>query len=180
VTEASVDPAVKEVFLEQLIVRRELADNFCYYEPRYDSVEAFPRWASKAFQDHILDPRPHLTTREEFEQGKTHDALWNACQTELVKQGRMPGYLRMYWAKKILEWTHDPEEALATAIELNDRYALDGNDPNGYCGIAWSIGGVHDRPWIDRPIFGQVRYMNLSGCKKKFNVDAYIHKANKV
>jgi len=179
VSESSVEPHAKEVFLDQLIVRRELAENFCFYEPRYDSVNAFPSWARQAFEAHILDPRMYLTTPEEFESGKTHDALWNACQTELVNKGRMPGYLRMYWAKKILEWSGSPAEALAIAIKLNDTYALDGNDPNGYTGIAWSIGGVHDKPWIDRPIFGQVRYMNLSGCKKKFNVDAYISKAKK-
>ncbi len=179
VTESTVEPRAKEVFLDQLIVRRELAENFCYYEPRYDSMSAFPSWARQAFEAHILDPRMYLTTPEEFETAKTHDDLWNACQTDLVSKGRIPGYLRMYWAKKILEWSSSPEQALATAIKLNDTYSLDGNDPNGYVGIAWSIGGVHDKPWIDRPIFGQVRYMNLTGCKKKFNVDAYIHKANK-
>ena len=179
VSESDVDPHAKEVFLDQLIVRRELSENFCFYEPRYDSIKAFPSWARQAFEQHILDPRLYLTTFEEFQNAKTHDDLWNACQTELVKKGRMPCYLRMYWAKKILEWSNSPQEALAIAIKLNDTYALDGQDPNGYTGIAWSIGGVHDKPWIDRPIFGQVRYMNLSGCKKKFNVDAYIHKANK-
>jgi deoxyribodipyrimidine photo-lyase len=179
VTESDVDPYAKEVFLDQLIVRRELSDNFCFYDNRYDSLAAFPSWARQAFNDHVLDPRPHLNTPEEFETAKTHDALWNACQTDLIRRGRMPGYLRMYWAKKILEWTDSPTEALQTAIRLNDMYALDGNDPNGYTGIAWSIGGVHDKPWTDRAIFGQVRYMNLVGCRKKFNVEAYIHKANK-
>ena len=114
------------------------------------------------------------TACEEFEQGRTHDALWNAAQLEMVLRGKMHGYLRMYWAKKILEWTASPEEAQETAIYLNDRYELDGRDPNGYVGVAWSMGGVHDRAWGERPVFGKIRYMNLSGCRRKFKVDQYI------
>lgn len=169
----------RDIFFEGLIYRRELADNFCLNEPYYDAVKSFPIWAKDAFKQRFLDIRPHLTSPQEFESAKTHDALWNACQTELVKRGHVSGFLRVYWAKKILEWSSSPEEALSIATTLNDRYALDGNDPNGYAGIAWSIGGVHDKPAIDRPIFGQVRYMNLNECKKKFNIEAYIHKATK-
>jgi deoxyribodipyrimidine photo-lyase len=170
---ADGDPS-REAFLEELIVRRELADNFCFYEPRYDSVEAFPDWASRTLAAHAGDKRPYLYTPEQFTQGRTHDPLWNAAQREMVRKGKMHGYLRMYWAKKILEWSETPEEALATAIALNDRYELDGRDPNGYAGCAWAIGGVHDRPWFSRPLYGTVRYMNAAGCRRKFDVDTYI------
>ncbi|WP_430734785.1 deoxyribodipyrimidine photo-lyase [Halodesulfovibrio aestuarii] len=166
----------KEVFLEELVVRRELADNFCFYNPQYDSVKCFPKWAQNTLEKHLSDPREYLYSLHELEHGKTHDPLWNAAQQELVYQGKMHGYMRMYWAKKILEWTASPEEAMQHAIYLNDTYSLDGVDSNGYTGIAWSIGGVHDRPWRERPIFGTVRYMNYNGAKRKFNVDEYIEK----
>lgn len=161
-------------FLEELIVRRELADNFCWYTPQYDSVEAFPEWAQKSLQQALTDARQYTYTKKQFELAETHDPLWNASQKELVRTGKMHGYMRMYWAKKILEWTPSPQEALRIAIYLNDAYELDGRDPNGYAGIAWSIGGVHDRAWFPRPIFGTVRYMAESGCRKKYDVDAYI------
>lgn len=163
-------------YLEELIVRRELSDNFCFYNENYDSTEGFPEWAKKSHEAHKHDAREYLYTDEEFEQGKTHEALWNAAQLEMVKTGKMHGYMRMYWAKKILEWTPTPEEAMRVAIWLNDKYELDGRDPNGYAGIAWSIGGVHDRAWFERPVFGQIRYMNANGCKSKFDTDAYIQK----
>ena len=174
VSKADVSATFKDAFLEQLIVRRELADNFCYYNEEYDSVKGFPGWAQKSLHDHVKDKRAYLYTRQQLEQAETHDELWNAAQLELVRQGTMHGYLRMYWGKKILEWTRDPREALEIAIYLNDRYQLDGRDPNGYVGIAWSIGGVHDRPWMARPIFGVIRYMSYNGCKSKFDVKAYI------
>jgi len=118
--------------------------------------------------------RPHLYSLDQLEAAQTADPLWNAAQRELSASGQMPGYLRMYWCKKILEWTPDPETAQAHAIFLNDRYFLDGRDPNGYAGIAWSIGGVHDRAWGERPVFGKVRQMTLAGCRRKFDVDRYI------
>lgn len=161
-------------FLEELIVRRELADNFCLYNPDYDSPDCFPVWAQETLKKHKDDPREFTYTLKQFEQAKTHDDLWNAAQIEMVKTGKMHGYMRMYWAKKILEWSKDYIEAQRIAIYLNDTYELDGRDPNGYAGIAWSIGGVHDRAWFPRPIFGTVRYMARSGCEKKFDVDAYI------
>jgi len=161
-------------FLEELIVRRELADNFCFYNQNYDSVEGFPEWAKRSLMKTQSDKREYIYSLEEFEAGKTHDALWNSAQLEMVRSGKMHGYLRMYWAKKILEWTKTPEEAMHVAIALNDKYELDGRDPNGYAGIAWSIGGVHDRAWFSRPIFGTIRYMARSGCEKKFDVKAYI------
>ena len=165
----------KEAFLEELIVRRELADNFCLYEPRYDSFEGFHPWAQKSLNEHRADTRDYIYNLTELELARTHDQLWNSCQLDLVTVGKLHGYLRMYWAKKILEWSESPEEAMANAIELNDRYSIDGRDPNGYAGIAWSIGGVHDRAWAERPVYGKVRYMNAAGCRRKFNVDEYIN-----
>ncbi len=170
-------PLDRTAFLEELIVRRELADNFCYYNEHYDGVQGFPDWAIKTLEEHRYDRRDHLYSLEEFENGRTHDDLWNAAQREMVKRGKMHGYMRMYWAKKILEWTETPQDALKMAIGLNDKYELDGRDPNGYVGVAWSIGGVHDRAWFPRPIFGKIRYMSYGGAKSKFDVKAYIQKS---
>jgi deoxyribodipyrimidine photo-lyase len=163
-----------ESFLEELIVRRELADNFCMYDKAYDSFDSFPAWARTSLDRHRNDPRSHRYSRLQFERGVTHDPLWNAAQMEMVHTGKMHGYMRMYWAKKILEWSSGPEKAMRTAIYLNDRYELDGRDPNGYAGIAWSIGGVHDRAWGERPVFGKVRYMSYEGCRRKFDIRKYI------
>ena len=118
--------------------------------------------------------REYLYPKEQFEHADTHDPLWNAAQNQMMKKGKMHGYMRMYWAKKILEWSPNPEEAMQVAIDLNDKYELDGRDPNGYAGIAWSIGGIHDRAWFERPVYGKIRYMNYNGCKSKFNVKRYI------
>ncbi len=166
--------ASQEAFLEELIIRRELSDNFCYYNTRYDSFKGFAKWAQETLDQHRRDKRPYLYSLEQLEFGKTHDPLWNAAEMEMVLRGKMHGYMRMYWAKKILEWTKSPEIALRYAIYLNDRYELDGRDPNGYAGIAWSIGGTHDRPWFERPIFGKIRYMSFEGCRRKFDVRQYI------
>jgi len=160
-------------FLEEMIVRRELSDNFCRYNERYDSFDGFPAWAKLSLNEHRNDERTHVYTPGQFERAETHDRLWNAAQGEMLATGRMHGYMRMYWAKKILEWSASPEEAMAIAIHLNDTYELDGRDPNGYAGIAWSIGGVHDRAWFERPVYGKVRYMNANGCARKFDVEAY-------
>lgn len=168
--------SVEKAFLEELIVRKELSDNYCFYNNAYDSFDGFPSWAKTSLHNHRNDQRPYLYTIEQLEQGSTHDPLWNAAQQEMVKKGKMHGYMRMYWAKKILEWTTSPEQALEYAITLNDTYELDGRDPNGYAGIAWSIGGVHDRPWFERPIFGKIRYMSYNGAKTKFNIQSYIDK----
>lgn len=165
-----------DAYIEELVVRRELADNFCYYNPGYSAAEGFPDWARKTLEKHHLDPRPYIYSKKELESGETHDDLWNAAQRRLVQKGTMHGFLRMYWAKKILEWTASPEEALELALEFNDSYQLDGRDPNGYTGIAWAIGGVHDRPWKEREIFGTIRYMNYNGCKRKFDVAAYVNR----
>jgi deoxyribodipyrimidine photo-lyase len=163
-------------FLEELIVRRELTDNYCYYNPNYDNFQGFKDWAKASLYIHQDDPREYLYTYEEFEGANTHDELWNAAQNQMLQEGKMHGYMRMYWCKKILEWTKTPEEAQQIAIKLNDTYQLDGRDPNGYVGIAWSIGGVHDRAWFEREIYGKIRYMNFNGAKRKFNVQSYIDK----
>ena len=163
-------------FLEELIVRKELSDNFCYYNQHYDDMQGFPAWAKTSLSEHEKDRREYLYTLQELERARTHDDLWNAAQQEMLQTGKMHGYMRMYWAKKILEWTESPVAAQAAAIYLNDRYELDGRDPNGYTGIAWSLGGVHDRAWKERAIFGKVRYMSYNGAKSKFDVKAYISK----
>jgi deoxyribodipyrimidine photo-lyase len=174
---AELNPGLRPVadaFLEELIVRRELSDNFTFYNQAYDRFEGFPAWAQLTLNQHRADAREYVYTLDAWEQADTHDALWNAAQRQLARTGTMHGYLRMYWAKKILEWTATPEEAMSTATYLNDAYQLDGCDPNGYAGIAWSIGGVHDRAWAERAVFGKIRYMNANGCRRKFNVDTYI------
>ena len=171
-----MDEKKKDSFLEELIVRRELADNFCLYNGKYDQFEGFHPWAQKTLNEHRSDEREYLYSLDEFEEAKTHDDLWNAAQIEMVRRGKMHGYMRMYWAKKILEWTESPEAALEIAIFLNDKYELDGRDSNGYAGIAWSVGGVHDRAWNERPVFGKIRYMSYNGCKRKFDIKSYIQK----
>ncbi|WP_378954040.1 deoxyribodipyrimidine photo-lyase [Pelosinus sp. sgz500959] len=169
-----ITPAT-ESFLEELIVRRELADNFCYYNPHYDNIDAFHPWAHKTLAEHFDDLREYYYSLHDFEQAHTHDELWNAAQRQMITTGKMHGYVRMYWAKKILEWSETPQQAMKFAIYLNDKYQLDGRDPNGYAGIAWSIGGVHDRAWGERKVFGKIRYMNYNGMKRKFDIKSYIN-----
>lgn len=163
-------------FINEAVVWRELSDNFCLHQPAYDSYDGFPDWARKSLDEHRDDARDVVYDLEAFERADTHDPIWNAAQLEMVRTGKMHNYMRMYWAKKILEWSESPEEAVRIAVLLNDRYELDGRDSNGYAGIAWSIGGVHDRPWQDRPVYGKVRYMNDNGARRKFDVDAYIRR----
>jgi deoxyribodipyrimidine photo-lyase len=165
-----------DAFLDELIVRRELSDNHCFFNSDYDKFSGFPRWGQETLNKHRKDEREYVYSLDIFEKGETHDDLWNASQMEMIKLGKMHGYMRMYWCKKILEWTESPEQALRTAIYLNDKYELDGRDPNGYTGIAWSIGGLHDRPFAERPVFGRIRYMNYNGCKRKFNTEEYIRR----
>lgn len=168
--------AARESFLEQMIIRRELADNFCWHNPDYDSFDALPEWARKTLNAHRSDLRPVLYSASQLEAGQTHDDLWNAAQMQMVTEGKMHGYLRMYWAKKILEWTESPEQAISVAMNLNDRYELDGRDPNGYVGVLWSVGGLHDHGFKQRPVFGTVRYMSYAGCRRKFDVQGFIHR----
>ncbi|MEO8050623.1 MAG: deoxyribodipyrimidine photo-lyase [Acidobacteriota bacterium] len=164
---------IADEFLEELIVRRELAFNFAHFSPSLDSLDALPNWARATLAKHDRDQRDHIYTREQFERAETRDALWNATQTELLTRGVIHGYYRMYWGKKIMEWSATHEDALATMIYLHDRYALDGRDPNTYANILWCF-GLHDRPWSERPIFGMTRYMTIEGMRRKTDVDAYI------
>jgi deoxyribodipyrimidine photo-lyase len=165
----------KEEFLEELIIRRELSANFVYYNNQYDSFAGLPEWCRRTLMERAGDKRPYLYGRDQLENGATHDLYWNAAQKEMVMTGRMHGYMRMYWGKKILEWSERPEEAFQIALYLNDKYELDGRDPNGYAGVAWCF-GKHDRPWTERPIFGNIRYMNAEGLKRKFDMEKYVMK----
>lgn len=169
-------PDAAEAFLDELITWRELAVNNVFYSKNYNNIEGIPAWGSKTLAAHADDPREFIYSRSELEEAKTHDELWNAAQQQMLKTGRMHGYLRMYWAKKVLEWSPGAETAIEHCIYLNDKYFLDGRDPNGYAGILWAIGGLHDRPWFDRDICGQVRYMSYGGAKGKFDVAAYIER----
>jgi deoxyribodipyrimidine photo-lyase len=177
----------RDSFLEELIIRRELTDNYCHYNPHgYDQLGGlYPQydndgWAQKSLRLHQNDKREYIYSRDQFEKGQTHDDLWNACQLEMVHHGKMHGFLRMYWAKKILEWTPSPEEALQVAIWLNDKYELDGRDPNGYVGCAWAIAGLHDQGWREREVFGKIRYMNYKGCSRKFSIPKYVSRISKM
>jgi deoxyribodipyrimidine photo-lyase len=173
VQKADAPKAAKEAYLEQLIVRRELAINFVRFNSDYDNFESGTPWAHKSLAEHAGDPRKIYGERQ-LEEASTHDPLWNAAQTQMVKTGFMHNYMRMYWAKKILEWSKTPARAYQIAVYLNDKYELDGRDPNGYAGIAWAIVGKHDRPWFERPIFGKIRYMSFNSTSKKFNSKRYI------
>ncbi len=164
-------PAAR-AYLEEVIVRRELAVNFVRYNPGYDAYEGLPQWAKKTLADHARDQREYIYTLRELEEGRTHDQYWNAAQRQMVVTGKMHGYMRMYWGKKILEWSETPEDAYRAALYLNNRYEIDGRDPNGYAGVAWCF-GKHDRPWKERAIFGKIRYMNANGLKRKFDADRY-------
>ena len=167
-------PGAVAAFLEQLIVRRELAVNFVTFNPDYDRLAGCERWAKRTLAQHRRDARPVIYPESQLESAETHDRLWNAAQMQMVAAGWMHGYMRMYWAKKILEWTPSAEEAFDIAVRLNDRYLLDGRDPNGYANIAWAIGGKHDRPWPPRPIFGAVRSMSYDSTRRKFDAQRYI------
>ena len=164
---------IADDFLEQLIVRRELAFNFARFTANLESLDCLPDWCRRTMAKHAADPRPYLYSPRQFERAETHDALWNAAQTELLIRGKIHGYYRMYWGKKIVEWSPTYEQALEAMIRLHDVYALDGRDPNTYTNILWCF-GLHDRPWAERPVFGQLRYMSLEGMKRKTDTFAYI------
>ncbi len=168
------DAPLKGGFLDEIIVRRELSDNFVLYNPDYDNHSGFPAWAKHSLTIHQADEREYIYSFDQLKNAKTHDKLWNAAQLQLIHGGLIHGYMRMYWAKKILEWSPNAEAAMRRAVDLNDTYSMDGHDSNGYAGCAWSIGGVHDRAWSERDVFGKIRYMNDRGCRRKFDVDAYI------
>ncbi len=171
---ASAPVEAKDAFLEQVIVRRELAINFVHFNHLYDSFESREPWADRTFAKHAQDRRPILYSDEQLDRAETHDPLWNAAQKQMLLTGWMHNYLRMYWAKKILEWSPSIASAYWRAVWLNDRYLIDGRDPNGYAGIAWAIVGKHDRAWFERPIFGQIRYMSFASTSKKFDSKEYI------
>ena len=174
VSKADAPRPDKEAFLNQIITWRELAVNLVRFNPDYDSFECAEPWAHRTLAQHAKDPRPVLYTEQQLEHAETHDPLWNAAQIQMVNTGWMHNYVRMYWGKKILEWSSSPGEAYRIAVALNDKYELDGRDPNGYAGIAWSIVGKFDRPWFERPIFGQIRYMSGTSTGKKFDSKKYI------
>lgn len=176
VRDSGGEPASVAAFMEQLIVRRELAVNFVRHNAAYDRLDGCEGWARQTLRRHQPDARPHLYTPDQFEAAATHDPLWNAAQRQMVETGWMHGYVRMYWAKKMLEWSPTPEQAFEIAVALNDRYELDGRDPNGYTNIAWGIGGKHDRPWPSRPVYGTVRSMSFASTSKKFDANRYIER----
>jgi deoxyribodipyrimidine photo-lyase len=165
----------KEAYLEELIVRRELSHNFVFYNQSYDRFDGLAAWAKRTLNYHASDKRQYVYSLREFERAKTHDPYWNAAQKEMVLTGKMHGYMRMYWGKKILEWSGSPKIGFKTALYLNNKYELDGRDANAYAGVSWCF-GQHDRAWAERPVFGKVRYMNAAGLKRKFDVDAYVEK----
>ena len=165
----------REAYLEELIVRRELAMNFAHYTPGYDSFACLPQWARISLEQHRKDARESVYTRSQMEKAKTHDPYWNAAMKEMKITGFMHNYMRMYWGKKILEWSRTPEQAFRTTLAVNNKYFLDGRDPNSYAGVAW-IFGMHDRAWFERPIFGKVRYMAASGLERKCDIQGYVDK----
>ena len=162
-------------YLEELIIRRELSINFCHYTPDYDKFSCLPNWAKETLKDHEEDERDTVYTREQFEMAETHDEYWNAAMNEMRYTGYMHNYMRMYWGKKILEWSETPEEAYETTLYLNNKYFLDGRDPNSYANVAW-VFGQHDRGWQERPVFGKVRYMSAGGLERKAKPKQYVEK----
>jgi deoxyribodipyrimidine photo-lyase len=173
------DGCGKEAYLEELVIRRELSHNFVFYNSKYDQFDCLPPWAKNTLNFHSRDQREYIYSLEEFEQAQTHDPYWNAAQKEMVLTGKMHGYMRMYWGKKIIEWSKHPKKAFKIALYLNNKYELDGRDPNGFAGIAWCF-GKHDRAWAERKVFGKVRYMNAAGLERKFRPKDYVEKIKKL
>ena len=174
VEDAKAQRSAKDDYLDELITWRELAINFAHFNKLYDSMESAPDWAHRTLAAHVKDARSAAYTRAQLESAATHDELWNAAQLQMLHAGWMHNYMRMYWAKKILEWSPSPQVAYQTAVYLNDKYFLDGRDPNGYAGIAWAIAGKFDRPWFERPVYGTIRYMSGDAARKKFDAERYI------
>jgi deoxyribodipyrimidine photo-lyase len=167
----------KDAYLEELVVRRELAMNFVNYTVNYDAYKCIPQWAQKTLSEHRNDKRDHIYTRKQLEDAGSHDPYWNAAMREMRYTGFMHNYMRMYWGKKILEWSKTPEHAFKTTLAINNRYFLDGRDANSYTGVAW-VFGVHDRAWFERPIFGKIRYMAAAGLERKCDIRAYVKKVD--
>jgi deoxyribodipyrimidine photo-lyase len=179
VRDAAGERPDRAAYLEELIVRRELAINFVEYEPAYDSYETIPEWARLTLDRHRNDKRPHLYGMQELEAASTADPYWNAAMREMTATGYMHNHMRMYWGKKILEWSKRPEQAFTTALALNNRYFLCGRDPSSYANVAWCF-GLHDRPWPERPVFGTVRSMTASGLERKTDIDAYVRRVDEL
>lgn len=180
IIKSNVSENNKEAFLEELVVRKELAENFCLYCNEFKSYKCIPDWAKKSLNIHKNDLREYQYTQKELELGKTHDQLWNATQHQLIKEGSIHSYLRMYWAKKIMEWSINAESALKTAIYINDKYSYDSPSPNGYTGILWALGGLHDRPFMDWKVTGKIRRMTYNSLKRKYNLKQYIDLYNEI
>ena len=176
VIKSGAEDVNKEIFLEELVVRKELSDNFCLYANSFKDFSGISNWAKMSLNNHKFDIRPYIYSTEELEKAKTHDKLWNSTQIQLIREGTIHGYLRMYWAKKILEWTPSPKEGLKMAIYLNDKYAYDSPSANGFTGILWAIAGLHDRAFIDYPITGKVRRMSYDSIKRKYDLGDYLQK----
>jgi deoxyribodipyrimidine photo-lyase len=172
---SDADRSAKEAFLEELIVRRELAANFTHYTRDYDAYTCIPGWAQETLAAHKGDQRVHRYPQRRLEAADTHDSYWNACMLEMKHTGFMHNHMRMYWGKKILAWSPTPRQAFRTTLAINNKYFLDGRDPNSYAGVAW-IYGVHDRAWMERPIFGKVRTMTAAGLERKCDTAAYLKK----
>lgn len=172
-------PADVKKFVDEAVTWSEMSDNYCFYNSNYDNLEGAPGWAIETLKKHEGDKREYLYTREQFDNAQTHDNLWNAAQIQLKREGKMHGFMRMYWAKKIQEWTISPEQAIEFALYFNDHYSLDGADSNGYAGVMWSIAGVHDPPELgERPVIGKIRYMSHFGCERKFDIQQYMSRYN--
>ncbi|MFO7905517.1 MAG: deoxyribodipyrimidine photo-lyase [Planctomycetota bacterium] len=169
----------EEDFLEELIVRRELAQNFVHFTANYDRFQCLPRWAKESLREHKADHRNPVYSRADLEAAETDDAYWNAAMREMTRTGYMHNYMRMYWGKKILEWSRSPEYAFKTVLSLNNKYFLDGRDPNSFASVAW-VFGLHDRAFAERPIYGKVRYMSADGLKRKCDIEGYVDKVNRL
>ncbi len=176
---AAGKPEDRDSYLEELIVRRELAMNFADYTPDYDRFSCLPNWAQKTLAEHEKDRREHIYSLEQLEAAETHDPYWNAAMREMRYTGFMHNYMRMYWGKKILEWSRTPEEGFENTLAINNKYFLDGRDPNSFTGVAW-VFGVHDRAWNERPVFGKIRYMAASGLERKCDIEAYVKKVDRL
>jgi len=168
-----------DTYLEELIIRRELSMNFVWYNPHYDSIQCLPQWAAETLKEHEQDKREYEYSFKELEKAQTHDPYWNAAQKQMAITGKMQGYMRMYWGKKLIEWIAHPRDAYQYALKLNNSYELDGRDPNGYTGVAWCF-GKHDRPWKERTVFGKIRYMNDKGLERKFSMSTYVENIHRL
>ena len=177
IQDAKASKEDKESYLEELIIRRELPINFVYYTPDYDSYSCLSRWAKETLEEHKDDVREYVYTRQQLEDAETHDEYWNAAMREMRYTGYMHNYMRMYWGKKILQWSNTPEYAYRTTLYLNNKYFLDGRDPNSFANVAW-IFGIHDRGWTEREVFGKVRYMSAGGLERKTKPEQYVEKVN--